>query len=312
VREFDGASTVLPNLFVIGAPKCGTTSLFHWLSEHPDICGSSDKETYYLLDQEYPMRREGYDNYHQSGLAGYSAYFQAWHGEPYRVEATPDYLYQQTALEVISQTEKPQVLVVLRKPSGRVYSLYQFARNNAGTLDLDISFREFVEAGFGDSDLLSRKPILQMAIEQSQYVDYIDKWVASIGRENIHLVLFEELTKAPLECLQQLCMGLNIDASYYEGFDFVAYNRTVAVKSKLLHRIRRRGHSLINRYCAGVVPEWFKSMVYTVYNTINQSSKLIDSTDEELMVIAELDTYFAPYNRRLEELMKVDLSVWTR
>ena len=42
----------LPNFYMIGAPKCGTTSMFHWLSEHPEVCTSHPKETYFFADPE--------------------------------------------------------------------------------------------------------------------------------------------------------------------------------------------------------------------------------------------------------------------
>jgi len=307
-------SPVVPNLFVIGAPKCATTSLFYWLAQHPDVCGSSNKETYYLLDPEYPMVREGNANFHRDGLEGYSSFFQDCHAEQYRLEATPDYLYQETALEVISQLEpKPQVIVVLRKPSERVYSLYQFARNNAGTLDLDVSFAEFVDAIQNDRELLASKPILRRAIKQSQYVDYLHGWVSALGRENVHVILFENMTQKPLECLRTLCSKLDIDASFYDGFDFVAYNKTVSVKNKTLHRFRARAHTVISRYFAGFIPGRVKEMVHSIYNAINQSPEKNSRTAEEQRVIEEIESkHFAPYNHQLEQLLAIDLAVWER
>jgi hypothetical protein len=48
----------LPNLVIAGAPKCGTSSLFYWLADHPQACGSTVKETFYLMDEEHPLRRK--------------------------------------------------------------------------------------------------------------------------------------------------------------------------------------------------------------------------------------------------------------
>lgn len=46
---------VVPSLIIAGAPKCGTTSLFDYLIRHPDIGGSSVKETHYFMDCNYPL-----------------------------------------------------------------------------------------------------------------------------------------------------------------------------------------------------------------------------------------------------------------
>ncbi|MCP5333794.1 MAG: hypothetical protein H7A13_10650, partial [Pseudomonadales bacterium] len=45
----------LPNLIIAGAPKCGTTSLFDYLVQHPQVGGSSVKETCYVMDRGYPL-----------------------------------------------------------------------------------------------------------------------------------------------------------------------------------------------------------------------------------------------------------------
>jgi len=302
--------TMIPNLFIIGAPKCGTTSLFHWLAEHPDICGASEKETYYLLDPGYPMAREGWPNFHQQGMAGYSKYFSACSTEHYRLEATPDYLYQKTALDFISQFQKKQIIVVLRKPSERVYSLYQFARNNAGTLDISVSFSEFIDAIRKRGSLLEHKPILRQAIRQSCYVDHIEPWLASIDRQSIHVILFEELVVDPLATVQKLARSLGIDAAFYDDFDFVVYNQTRPVNSKLLHRMRCSVHAFLGRHGAAYIPEGVKQAIHSLYGRVNQRSGEIERMTRDQQLLDELDAGFEPYNRRLEALLNIDLTAW--
>ena len=136
----------LPTTVIAGAPKCGTSSLFTWLVDHPEVCGSRFKETRYFLDPDHALldRRS---NYHEHGMAGYSSHFRQCDGAGAKVvlEATPHYLYQRTALEALSTLDPlPTVLFLLRKPSDRTYSEYQFARNNRAVIDRGVTFREFV------------------------------------------------------------------------------------------------------------------------------------------------------------------------
>ena len=66
---------VLPNTVIAGAPKCGTTSLFRWLNDHPDACGSTTKEPRYLIDPDSCLFDKT-SNFHDHGLEGYEAYFE--------------------------------------------------------------------------------------------------------------------------------------------------------------------------------------------------------------------------------------------
>lgn len=66
---------MLPNLVITGFPKCGTTSLFTWLADHPQVTGSTVKETNFFVDPGTHSFRS-HANFRDHGLAGYKAYFQ--------------------------------------------------------------------------------------------------------------------------------------------------------------------------------------------------------------------------------------------
>lgn len=122
----------LPNFFILGGPKCGTTSLFSWLQEHPDTF-LPNKEPNFLsrdvfdardvpgaahswpeyLDQLMPAEQEG-------KVTG---------------ESTPRYLYSDLALHVLSRhPSRPRMIVILRNPIDLVYSLHgQMVRQGVET-----------------------------------------------------------------------------------------------------------------------------------------------------------------------------------
>ena len=125
---------VLPNVIIAGAAKCGTTSLFHWLSDHPEVCASKEKELCFFYDKDWPLwNKKVKYNYHLNGLEKYQNLFEHCKSVNAKVviEATPNYLYSRTALNVIpTLNPRPKILFILRKPSDRVYSIYQFFKNN--------------------------------------------------------------------------------------------------------------------------------------------------------------------------------------
>ena len=134
---------------------------------------------------------------------------------------------------------------------------------------MDISFRDFVASIHRDTALLSRKPILRRAIEQSQYVDYLKGWVSAIGRDNIHVIVFEDIVRQPLSWMRILSDSMGIDPLFYVGFDFVAHNKTASMKSKMLNRIRKRVHSGLSRYFAKLISVRFKLRENSAYDVFN-------------------------------------------
>lgn len=296
--------SLIPNLIIAGAPKCGSTSLFDWLSGHPEVCASSVKETYYLMDEGYPLFRAE-SNIHKSGIDGWSVFFNHCTKEhQFFLEATPDYLYQETALDVIGSLPTiPAVVFILRKPSDRVYSLFQFARNNVSSLPKGLSFRSFVEAVMseGSTAFLRNRPILQQAIVHSQYVDYLEHWVSQLG-EAVRVVLFENMRDDPKGFMVDLSTQLDLDPSHFEDIDFFAKNQTYVVKHHALHKFKRK--------LSAFLPHGgYRQLLRTVYARLNTQAASKKSQDDILM-LKVLDRHFFPYNKRLENLLDIDLSEW--
>ncbi len=295
----------LPNVVIAGAPKCGTTSLFNWLADHPEVCGSSIKETYYLMDKGYSLFRES-GNYIYGGVDGYQAFFKDYdkYNQKIILEATPDYLYQKTALNVLADLPtKPDIIFILRKPSERVYSLYQFARNNMVVLDRKISFTEFVDTVVDNKSLsLKEMQILSNAVRDSQYIDFISKWFLRLGKERVHVFLFEDMKKNPLAMLENISEIIGIEKSFYKNYDFATFNKSNNYKSILFHK-------LINFFQNKVPDGQIRLLLKKIYFSINtRPAENLSQEDNEVLV--KLDKHFEPYNQALAEQAQIDLSSW--
>jgi hypothetical protein len=300
----------LPNTVIAGAPKCGTSSLFTWLVDHPEVCGSGFKETRYFLDPDHPLldRRS---NYHEHGMAGYASHFRQCDGAPAKVilEATPHYLYQQTALEVLSSLDPhPTIVFLLRKPSDRTYSEYQFARNNRAVIDRDVTFREFVEmVRREDPSLGAGRRQLDMAIDHGRYINYLEAWAARFPRSKIRIFLFEALQRDNRSFMQDVAASLEIDPGFYQTYDFPLKNLTYQVRFQVLHRVRSAvGHRIPRGPAKNLVHKATKR----AYSAVNIERTRPSRTRDDHEVLSELDREFAPYNTRLAQEMGVDLSKW--
>ena len=106
----------LPNLIIAGVNKAGTTSLFSYLTQHPEIGGSSIKEACYFLPVRYGNK--------VAPISEYQALFKDSLLCPVIMEATPGYFYGGYSLanEINKTLPDTKVIILLRDPVTRLLS----------------------------------------------------------------------------------------------------------------------------------------------------------------------------------------------
>jgi len=296
----------LPNIIIAGAPKCGTTSLYKYLSDHPEVCTSRFSETRYLIDKDKPFYNPE-RNYCTDGIDGYRQLFEHCNSDQKKVivDLTPDYLYQKTPLNVLPTLKPiPKIVFILRDPSMRTYSLYQFARNNIGIIQKKLSFKSFIQmiedsSGKKEEDRF----ILADEYEKSKYIIFLKAYLEVFGLNGIVICLFEDLKSNPQKFMRDLSKQINIDGRFYDSYQFNIHNRSYKVRNQKLHRIRRK---MKNKIPSQVISK----ILSKLYNRINISQRVNELTDEEIHVIDKLNRAFRPNNRELADVFNVDLKSW--
>ena len=254
----------LPNLIVAGVPKAGTGSLFHYLAQHPQICGSDEKEV-------------GYFNYfnprHHSGppppLESYMRHFTHCAGEPYAMEATPNYSYNgQPIIDAIRGTlPSAKIVLSLRAPVDRLWSEYTFQRE-LGNIAKMRSFEEYLDVlehrKRDGSDLVPRDHLHGLYI--GYYGDYVPLWLSAFG-EDIRVVFAEELFRDPVTVVADLLRWLGLDADVLPQLDLGARNPTQHPRSvraaHVAYSIKRAGERL------GVLPRRVREPIRRLYVRAN-------------------------------------------
>jgi hypothetical protein len=298
------AAAGLPNLVIAGAPRCGTSALYTFLAAHPEVAASSVKETQYFMDEGsalfHPDR-----NYHQHGLDGYRGFFtEALREKPDAAvvfEATPGYLYQDTAREVLpGLPSAPKLLFQLRKPSAQVYSSYLYSVHRAGNLSGEVSFREFA---FGSERVAaSKNEFHRHSLAFAEYETYLRGWREACGDERLRITKFESLRDDPRAYMRDLASWLQIDPDFYDGYGFEVVNHNVAVKAHGAHTALRR--------LSGVLDGRARRVARDLYRRVN-TRPVPEPTPEERAVMAEIDARTEPASRELEERSGLDLRAWT-
>lgn len=299
----------LPNFVMIGPPKCGTSSVFRWLSAHPRACGSAVKETFYLMDAAHPLLPAR--NVHEGGREGYERLFQHCSGAQVCFEATTHYLFQDTARETLAALpSRPSVLVLLREPASRVYSSFRYTRDTLALLDRSVTFRAYVEAmRRGDRTFLetrcvsaSSRYVLERDIEYSRYALWLEPWFRELGRERVWVALFDAVIREPARFMRDLVARLGIDPQELPE-EFGAHNATVRARVPWLQRWAR---AVAKRHrWAGV------KQLGRLYRAL-AVERAAAPTDDDQLVLDELAREYDTFNDELAALTGMDLGLWAR
>ena len=235
----------IADLVIAGVPKAGTGSLFAYLAQHPDICGSDEKEIGYFNFYD-PRRHTGAP----PPIEEYAKHFAHCAGERYALEATPTYSYGgRPVITAIRQVlGRPKIIIILRDPADRLWSAYTFQRSVGNNPHIR-SFEQYLETvkkrARDGSDLVPGDG--QQGLFIGYYADYIGDWLDEFG-DDVRIVFSEDMRRDPRGVVEELCRWLEIDTEVVASLDVGARNVTRHPRSaRLAHaarRLKRRGDSL--------------------------------------------------------------------
>ncbi len=205
----------LPDFLIIGEMKCGTTSLYDMLAQHPDVHPALFKETLYFTQLR------------QHGLTWYRSRFPVRRGG-ITGEATPDYLMDPAVpTRVADALPDARFVAVLRDPRKRAWSHYHYS-NRAERNDPrpapprdELSFEDAIAAEerrlaaawprHGIDHGAERTIRLRSYLRRGHYAEHLQRWQSIVGRERIHVLTVEELNARPDEVQRDLHRFLGLD-----------------------------------------------------------------------------------------------------
>ena len=240
---------IMPDFIIIGAQKGGTTSLYSYLIEHPNILSARVKEVHF------------FDNQYHMGIEWYRAHFpttlqrtitERMHGAPVVTgEGSPEYLYYpHPAGRVAHHLPHVKLIVVLRNPVDRTYSGYRHqVRWGHETLSFEDALAAEVERTRGEREKLATMDGYRSYnyqhfgyVARGMYAEQLENWLQYFPHEQLLVLTAEELYADPARVLMKTIEFLQLrlpDARRLQK-DYETHNKSPEVPSKMTPQVRER------------------------------------------------------------------------
>ncbi len=215
-----------PYLIIAGVTRAGTTSLFNYLSAHPNVQPSTIKETRFFMDTDELRRLHRYED----GPEAYARYFPNAPVGAVRLEATPDYVYRsEVAGRIASSLPNAHIVIVLREPISRLISWRKYAIQN-GLLDAGTTLHDYIQTQWKAEESGQAMPQHLRALREGRYSRYLQPWIDSFGEQRLLIINYRDLVDRPGEVVRRICEHAGLDAGFYADFRFEVHNASRQVR----------------------------------------------------------------------------------
>lgn len=283
-----------PDFLIIGAPKCGTTSLFQYLGQHPKIYTPPEKEPHF-----YSYAGEGRPHWGTESVEEYTALFEEAGPAQFCFEASTWYLYSHTAAEKIQEyAPDTKCIVLLRQPVDRAYSAWSF-RVQQGWETL----------GFSEAIEHEEERITDGAwwgthyLNTGRYYKQLLRFHEQLGPDQVRVFWFGDLRRNSEAVVKDAWSFLGLDPSVALDLGTV-HNSTSLPRSRTFNRIATA--ESVRQVARFLIPKTLRSSVRETLQTFNARKR--PSLDSDYR--AQLTERVRPNIKHLESLLKVDLSHW--
>lgn len=207
-----------PNFFIVGAPKCGTTSLHEYLQHHPDVFMPFYKEPHFFgSDLEGSRFRQFRDKPDR-----YLKLFRDARGEKRIGESSPWYLASQcAAAEIYDYDPRAKIIIMLRNPIDMMYSMWSQFRYSGNE-----QIETFEEALAAEADRRAGKCIRRAAhcITGLQYrmmtrfSGQLSRYFERFGAENVRVIIFDDFRADTASVYKSVLEFLEVDTCFQTTF----------------------------------------------------------------------------------------------
>lgn len=291
----------LPNFFILGSAKCGTTTLYEVLKRHPDIYFSLVKEPQFFCN----------DNLYAKGLKFYSKTYFSGSCE-YKVvgDATPHYMYYEKVFKRIAKdipVENQRFIIILRNPVKRAYSLYW---NMVKEGVEDLCFSDAIEAECErskDQSIEKTGTLRYIYLDSGLFAKQIDILLKYFSNEKLLILFQEDLHSNPENVFDDIFKFLDISKVDILTSSKSTHNEAAMPKFKPLHMFLR-GNSGMKKLVGTFFPYKLKYLIVDKLIDMNMKPEKYPEMEQEIE--KSLKEYFLKDISRLEIITGRNLEHW--
>lgn len=293
-----------PNFFIVGAAKCGTTSLHDYLDQHPEIFLPAHKEPlYFARDLDVPAEWCVRDDRRYVEL-----FAKADPAAKRLGEASVWYLFSKTAAsEIHAFDPNARIIIMLRDPIDAMYSLHgQFLWNcNDDILDFEQALAAQPDRKAGRQ--VPPEAHIPAALQYTDVMTFypqVLRYIETFGRENVHIILFDDFATDTAGEYRKVLEFLDVDPHFVPPFSIVNAAKPITPGFNRFFARRPRLRQIIRNLIPVSILRSLNKLLPFLVRTVRRPSTIDPRLRNRLLV------QFEPGIQALEELLNRDLSAW--
>ncbi len=294
----------LPTFLIVGVQKAGTTSIYNYLQEHPQVYMSPIKETNFLEKDWEKLAAENSNI--KNRIATFEDYCQLFTGVKDEIaigEASPNYIfhYESSAPRIQKYTPNAQLIVVLRNPVERAYSDYlMHLRDAIGSQVKTLS--EQIEYSSHKSFIL----------QKGFYYTHLKYYLDFFGSEKIKVFLYDDLCKNAEKFMSEMYEYIGVDKNFVADVNNKTQQAKIPKNQAINNLLQRKNplRTLAANTLKTLMPLETRQKLRSRLIKLNSQDKTqVSLSPEDRQKLIEL---YREDILKLQDLIDRDLSSWLR
>lgn len=294
---------MLPNFIIGGATRSGTTSLYFYLKQHPEIGFPSLKEPRYFssVDLTLPQRGPGDNTVDQKLILDFASYEKLFeHLGDFKIigEASSEYLShpEKTPDRIKEKLGDIPILFILRNPVERAYSAYNNLRRDGRETE------PFEKALEKEARRMADNWDIMWAYKYvGQYYEQVKKYTEVFSK--IKIIIFEEFIQDPQKHLKDIFEFLNVSTDVKINTE-TTYSKSGAPKNKIIGKLADRKNPFIYFIRTAVFKFVPRRYLEKIADSLFSKGRMLSETKQYLQ------RFYSEDITKLESLINKDLSFW--
>ena len=285
------------DFFIVGAPKAGTTSLYHYLSEHPQVEMSSQKEPDYFSYKAINEQGMYYAKNRVDTLDKYESLFEQKESVVYGEGSVSYLFYDNVAEDIKKYNPNAKIIIMLRNPIERAFSHYLMDYRLGLVSD---SFENIITK---KSKHKNAHLFYQQYIEVSKYTKQIQRYLNFFEKENILFIDYEDFKNNVSKTVDQVYDFLNISTEFAADIN-TKYNTFTMPKNKGIRFIY--SFVFLRKILTFFLPIYLVKNIRAFLFKADKKPELLKETRSQLSIIFNNDI------KKLDEVLGKNYSKWIK